>query len=153
MQLPLNAGSSVLREDCSAPTNHCVFSPLAQQLMKWEQLPAPPPQSASVAHLPVPQLHLQVLWKPVVGSGNAGKEKTLFSERSGIKYEWMTPKELVVDGSSGAAAYDATVVAIRRMDRKRIVRGRFERENIESPFGEPAIRLEEAESPAPALEL
>jgi hypothetical protein len=76
---------------------------LAQQLMKWEQLPTPPPQSASVEHEPVPQLHLQVLRKPApdgVNSGTeetlTGMEKTLFSERSGIKYVWMTPKELVV---------------------------------------------------------
>jgi hypothetical protein len=132
---------------------------LAQQLMKWEQLPTPPPQSASVEQEPVPQLHLQVLRKPApdgVNSGTeetlTGMEKTLFSERSGITYVWMTPKELVVDGSSGAAAYDATV-AIRTMDMKRTVRSRFERENIGISFRRTSNPAEEAEFPAPALEL
>jgi hypothetical protein len=70
---------------------------LAQQLMKWEQLPTPPPQSASVEQEPVPQLHLHVLRKPNSGdSGNSGMTKVLFSERSGIKYVRMTPTELAV---------------------------------------------------------
>jgi hypothetical protein len=65
----------------------------------------------------------------------------------------MTPKELVVDGSSGVAAYDATAVAIRTMDMKRMVRSRFERENIGISFRRTSNPAEEAELPAPALEL
>ena len=84
LQLALNAGSSVLRDDLSAPENDSVPSPLAQQLMKAEQLPTPPPQSASVAHGAVPQLHLQVLRNPAP-DGSTGVVKALFSERSGIR--------------------------------------------------------------------
>jgi len=83
----LSGGASVLREDWAAALeNHCVSSPLAQQLMKAEQLPTPPPQSASVAQNAMPQLHLQVLRCAAAnGSADTGTEKTLLSERSGIK--------------------------------------------------------------------
>jgi hypothetical protein len=57
---------------------------LAQQLMNGEQLPGAPPQSASVAQWPLPQLHLQVL-RNAAPDGSTGTAKTLFSERSGIK--------------------------------------------------------------------
>jgi hypothetical protein len=86
LQSPLNAGRSVWREDWSAPENRSAESPLAQQLMKWEQEPTPPPQSASDAHGAVPQLHLQVLRTPVEGGTSAGTEKALFNERSGMMY-------------------------------------------------------------------
>jgi hypothetical protein len=76
MQLPLNAGSSVLREDLSAPENDSASSPFAQQLIKAEQLPMPPPQSASFAHGAVPQLHLQVLRNPAP-DGSAGTAPSL----------------------------------------------------------------------------
>ncbi len=81
----LNAGNSVWREDCSAPENSCALSPLAQQLMKAEQEPMPPPQSASVAQGAVPQLHLQVLRNPAEGWARAGTERALFNERSGMR--------------------------------------------------------------------
>ncbi|HXA86770.1 MAG TPA: hypothetical protein VNZ47_16920, partial [Candidatus Dormibacteraeota bacterium] len=65
---------------------HCASGGLAQQLMKAEQLPTPPPQSASVAHGAVPQLHLQVLRNAAAdASGDTGTEKALFIERSGIR--------------------------------------------------------------------
>src|SRR5579859_884192 len=86
LQLDLNVGSSLRREACSELWNCNAAPSLAQQLINAEQLPTPPPQSASVAQKAVPQLHRQVLrWAASTGRTVAGTTKVLFSERSGIR--------------------------------------------------------------------
>ena len=85
MQLALNAGSFVLREDRPESWSHFTSPDLLQQLGADSQTP-PGPQSASVLQSLMAQAHLQ---EPLnLGDPNfkvSGTENTLFSERSGIK--------------------------------------------------------------------
>jgi len=85
LQLSLNAGSTVLRDDKPESWSHFTSPDLVQQLGADSQTP-PGPQSASVLQSLMAQAHLQ---EPLnLGDPNfkvSGTENTLFSERSGIK--------------------------------------------------------------------